>query len=672
MFRTALLSCTALALLSAPAAAADGLTLKRVLLSTGGVGYFEHEAAVSGDAELVLEVRRDQVDDVLKSIVVYDDRGGVGTITLPGEEPLRDSFRELPFGPEALESPVALLNALKGAEVRIAGARELSGKLLSVTAEALTLPNGGGMATRHRVSLLTADGLRQAVLEETESLRFADPALQAQVDAALDAAAKHGTRERRRLSIRTTGTDARMVRVAYVVAAPLWKATYRLTLPAGAGEQGDLQGWAVLENMSGQDWTGIELTVVSGNPVTFRQALYAAYYVDRPEVPVEVAGRVLPRLDEGSMPVPMAAARDRAAMAPPAPAASVAAPDAVPTPELHAPKRAAPPVAAAAAEAATQVLFRYPQPVTLPQGNSLLMPIVARTVPAARLALYQPQTHPRHPLAAVRLSNDGGTGLPPGVLTLYERDGAAVSYVGDAQLAALPAGEQRLLSVAVDQKVTVDRNEQPSRTLSRATIADGVLTLTTTERQSTTYTIAGAAREPRTVIVEHPRRQGWTLVEPAGTETRDATPTAYRLPVTVPAGATVTLTAAAERPRLERIGLTDLPPERLGAYASAAELPAAVREALTRVAALRATLAEREQRAAAVERERADVVADQQRQRENLQALPANSDLARRTIARMAEQEAQLDRLGKDLTAARRETEEARRALADYVRGLNV
>ena len=669
MIRPTLLALTATLVLAPPVLAADGLTLKRVLLSTGGVGYFEHEATVNGDAELTLEVRRDQVDDVLKSIVVYDDRGGVGTIGLPGEEPLRELFRELPFGPEALESPIALLNALKGAEVRAAGSREITGRLLSVTEEAVALPDGAGTTVRHRVSLMTQAGLQQVLLEDSEALRLVDPALQAQVDAALAASARHTARDRRRLTIRATGDGARTVRVAYVVAAPLCKATYRLTLPAGEAKAGDLQGWAVLENMSGADWNGVELTVVSGNPVTFRQALYTAYYVNRPEVPVEVLGRVLPRPDEGTVAVPMAAARgDEAAYAPPAPGAGAPAAMVKMAP---APQRPAQPAAAEATEATTQVVFRYPQPVSAPNGSSLLLPIVARAVPAARIDLYQPGTQPRHPLAAVRLDNDAGTGLPPGVLTLYERDGGNVAYVGDAQLPALPAGEQRLLSVAVDQKVKVDRNEQPSQTLSRATIADGLLQLTITERQTTTYTLAGAAREARTVLVEHPRRAGWTLVEPAG-GVRNTTPGAYRLPVEVPAGGTATLTVAAERPRQEQLSLTDLSSDRINVYAAAAELPAAVREALARVATLRATVAERERRIGTVEHERNETVADQVRLRENLQALPQNSDLGRRTAAKMGDLETQLERLGKDLATARKEADDARRALADYVRGLKL
>ena len=79
----------------APAGAAPGeLSLKRVMLSSGGVGYFEYAAEIEGDVELELRVRLDQVDDVLKSIVVYDDAGGVGQVSLPGREPLTQSWKD--------------------------------------------------------------------------------------------------------------------------------------------------------------------------------------------------------------------------------------------------------------------------------------------------------------------------------------------------------------------------------------------------------------------------------------------------------------------------------------------------------------------------------------------------------------------------------------------------
>ncbi|KAA0573921.1 hypothetical protein FZ983_28695 [Azospirillum sp. B21] len=728
MTRAILLASTAL-LMAAPGAlaatgTADGpggngpgsgqLALTRVLLSTGGVGYFEYEATVTGDADLSLEVRRDQVDDVLKSIVVYDDKGGVGTIGLPGAEPLDTAFRELPFSPGDLTSPAALLSAMQGAEVTAGGSHQLTGRLMSVTEETVRLPgNDGATATRHRVTLMTAEGLRQLVLEEADTLRFTDPAVQAQIDKALSAVADNARRERRRLTVHSNAprdpqtAGERRVRVGYVAATPLWKATYRLSLGTdGAAAQngqasdgkaqdgkGALQGWAVLENLSGEDWRGVDLTVVSGNPVTLRQALYTPYFVERPEVPVEVLGRVLPSADEGTVTLDEARAAMRpqaeSSRAAPPPAAAMAAPAPAPMAEPLAktapygsaagtPAVAAVRSAEAGAAEGAQVLFRYPQPVSVPNGGTLMMPIAARALPVERVALYQPASDGRHPLASLRLRNDGDTALPPGLLTFYDRasksdgsGGAASAYVGDARMATLPAGDSRLLSFAVDQAVTIDREEKPGRRLSRATIADGVLTLSVTDRQSTTYTVAGAPDGDRSLIIEHPRRPGWELAEPAGGKP-DATAAAYRLPLAVPAGKTVTLTATLERPRQERIVLTDLTADQIAARADAAELPAEVRQALTTLAGLRAAVAEKERRIAELERDRAERIADQDRLRENLKALPAGSDLHKRTLAKMAEAENRLDALARDLMTARGEAEAARQTLRERVKALAI
>src|SRR5690606_16569623 len=105
--------------------------------------------------------------------------------------------------------------------------------------------------------------------------------------------------------------------------------------------------------------------------------------------------------------------------------------------------------------------------------------------------------------------------LPPGVITLYERDASGtVSYVGDAQLSVLPAGETRLISYALDQKVTVRAESRGSQTVTEVAIAQGVMTLTSREVHRTTYEIEGPAKEERVVLIEHPRWSGWTLVEP--------------------------------------------------------------------------------------------------------------------------------------------------------------
>ena len=653
------------------------LELRRVLLSTGGVGYFEYEATVVGDAILSLPVRLDQVDDVLKSVIVFDDRGGVGTISLPGREPLRDVFRELPFGVADLSSPVNLLNALRGAEIETLGDRTVSGRLLSVAAEQVRLPGDGGTLTRHRLSVLTDEGVRQVVLEETDAVRFLDPDLQADIDRALAAVARHGERDRRALELRATGEGERTLRVGYVVEAPLWKTAYRVSLPGtGAGDKGLFQGWAVLENLSGEDWHEVELTVVSGHPVTFRQALYEAYFVDRPEVPVEVLGRILPRPDEGARPAEPRKAADATGQLERDEAATIArvapAPMAQSAPAADRPSRVAPVEAAIGEEAETQVVFRVPHPVSAPAGHSLMVAIVSREVPAERVSLYQPDTHPRHPLASLRLTNDGLTGLPPGILTLYETAGSlGTAFVGDARLTAFPAGEERLVSFALDQKVTVDSETLQTERMTSARLADGVLQLTLRERATTRYAIEGAAGEPRVVVIEHPVRRGWRLVAPKADRV-ETTGGHYRIGQEISPGASVTLDVVQERPVYRRHELLGLDDDQLRVLFEARELPQEVREAMAEIVARRAAIGERERALRRLQDEVDTIMQDQPRLRQNLQTVPRESDLYRRYLAELGEQEDRLAELRRQGDAARTALEEAQEALRAYVRGLNI
>src|SRR6266481_37975 len=280
---------------------AQDLALKRVMLSSGGLGYFEYEATVDGDATLRLTVSLQQVDDVLKSLVVYDDKGGVGGLSLPGREPLAQAFKDLPFDQDSLASPADLLATLKGAEITVGGSRAITGRIVSVQDETVTTNDGKATTKRTRITLLTDRGLQQFILEDAENLQFTDSALRDKVAQALLAIQTNRAKDARTLELSARGQGKRTVRVAYIVEVPVWKASYRLTLGDATAPRSALQGWATVENLSGQDWKDIELTLVSGRPVAFHQALYEAYYVTRPEVPVEVAGRLMPNVDRGAV-----------------------------------------------------------------------------------------------------------------------------------------------------------------------------------------------------------------------------------------------------------------------------------------------------------------------------------------------------------------------------------
>ena len=96
------------------------------------------------------------------------------------------------------------------------------------------------------------------------------------------------------------------------------------------------------------------------------------------------------------------------------------------------------------------------------------------------------------------------------MLTLYDASGAA-TFAGDARLGGLPAGERRLLSFAQDLRTTVERNSTGESQLASLTAAQGVLHITTRQREVLRVTITAPANEARRVLVEIPKEGDRTL-----------------------------------------------------------------------------------------------------------------------------------------------------------------
>ena len=87
----------------------------------------------------------------------------------------------------------------------------------------------------------------------------------------------------------------------------MWKTSYRLVLPDtpkegwqaaqesnAAADRFTIQGWAIVENTTDDDWKDVTLSLVSGRPVSFKMDLYEPLYVYRPQIPVPMVPGVMP------------------------------------------------------------------------------------------------------------------------------------------------------------------------------------------------------------------------------------------------------------------------------------------------------------------------------------------------------------------------------------------
>lgn len=648
----------------AVSAQAEEAPIERVVLSTSGLAQFEHRAHVKGDTVLELPVRLDQVDDVLKSLVVFDPKGRLGGVTLPGKQPLEQVFKDLPFTQAQLDNLPALLTAYRGTVVSAKGpAFDATGKILQVTQETESLGDNKTII-RHRLSLLTEDGVKQAVVEELQFLKFDDKKAQAELARALDSVRDNAATGKRTLAVTLLGKESRDAALSYVVPAPLWKTAYRLVVPAEGKEKGLLQGWAIIENMTAADWNNVDLSLVSGNPVTFRQALYQSYYARRPEVPVQVSGVTLPRVDRGGVAAdalsslaaesaaPQGAMRKamrfNGAAAPMAMAAREVA-EGVDMASTGAGDLASS-VAVPTAETATQVLFRFPDRFSLKAGQSMMLPFISRDVPMERVFLYQPETDARHPLAAVSLRNDGETSLPAGVVTLYEDSALlkGLSFVGDAQLGSLTKGETRFVPYALDAKTVIDRTDKSASTEGKVSASGGIIRVAVKSRVETLYTIKAPEGEARTIVIETPRLSGdYKLVEPSPKEA-EVTETHYRFKVQVAKGETKAFRTVLENQLWQSYGIDDLPVDRLEAWAAGGELSPAARKAFTELAAARRALDAIDTKIGALEQKRDALFRDQERIRENLRSLTAKSDVQQKYLDKLSAQEDEVGKLDRE------------------------
>ena len=663
----------ALLLLPLTAKAQDGgLLLKRVMLSSGGVGYFEYSASVDGDAILGLDVPLEQIDDVLKSLVVFDASGSIANVELPGRDNTNAAFGDVPFGPEALQSPTDYLNALRGTEVTVQGPRPMTGRLLR--AEPVTETIDKTSVKHTRVTLLSGDGLRQFVLEDAETVQVADPVLRDRIGRALEAMRRDSGRSTRHLTLRVKGTGKRVVAAGYVAGAPLWKATYRLVLPSGTETKARMQGWATLENQSGTDWKGVALTLQYGNPVTFRQALYRSYFVQRPEVPVEILGQVLPDIDTKAAAVKAPA--EQAADSMKSASAGMVARGfrmAAPMPGAPAPPPMANPAETAVAlETGEETIFALAQPVDLAAGHTANVPIIDRAVPASRAGLVPFMQ--QHPLSAIRVRNDGGESLPAGVLTLYDSAGGN-SFAGDARLGGLPTGEARLLSFARDLRTTVETGyANQTDLLKSVTVADGVMTFTVRSRQAIRIAATAPATEPRDLLLEVTKEDGAQTLTPEDPKIKIAeeTATAWRVALPLIAGQNRVITLWRDRPVTETIALADGDAAILVSVMGSDKLPPAGRAALQRIIGLRQDLARKEEEAARVTKDTEEVNNDEERIRKNLASVNAADALRGRLTRALDADETKIEQLRKAAADAAAEVEKARRTLTNAIATLKI
>ena len=631
--------------LSATLAQTADLPVKQVVLYKHGVGFFERAGNLGPGESARLDFNASDMNDVLKSLTLTDSGGAkISGLRYDSMDPLSHKLAEFPFQIEGGQSLAAMFDQLKGARVELKlGNDTVAGLIVTGRVVAGT----DKQSEREYLTLMLDSGeMRTVDLSAASVVRFPDAKLQAQFKDYLAALSAARSKDKRSVYIDSSDAKDRVVVASYMIPTAVWKSSYRLIF----GEKGQptLEGWAIVDNTTGEDWTKVQLSLVSGRPISFVSQLYAPKYVQRPgaELADDAAARPVVH-DEaftvnGSVSGGLASvgggggvgngasryyAAANKAMPPPAAAAAPSAgrtmgelmdlaPGMVAGSNARFREVAPSTIVASASAGELGELFEYriAQPVTIRKDESAMLPFLQQAIDSRKLLIYSDHSS-QHPTNAAELTNSTGKTLDGGPITVY--DGGA--YGGEALMETLKAGDKRLISYAVDLGTRITEAFKSKTAMVRAIHANrGMMTVQSAMEETRTYTIRNVDQNAKTLILEHPLRDGYTLLNQKPSE---KTANAYRFEIALAADKSQEFAVNEEHVLFESYQVTNVTRDFLGTYIQNRTLSDSGRRQLQRIADEKSQVADNDRAIEDNRNQIRDLTGDEDRIRQNINSL---------------------------------------------------
>jgi hypothetical protein len=449
------------------------------------------------------------------------------------------------------------LRALRGAEVHlVTDDGTFEGRMVGIDSM-------GTAEKGQQLSILDESGtVRIIPVDEVEALKIIDSTLANGLVKGLDISlGKEAWRSvELKVFLNKDANQNRDLLVSYLVEMPTWKSSYRLVLE----KQNEplLQGWAVIDNVSGADWKDVKLTLTTGSPVSFHYNLYTPRFVSRPDLtPYHTLG-IAPPVAESTVatappPPPRSASRlykaekkkrrggfgGRSRRAAPASKAALGDGAAFDV-EEYAPEE--PEMGMDAlydsmrVQAKTQKvgsLYRFDlqDPMTVPNRSSTMIALINTRIPGKAIYSYNPrsgvQAAYKHPFRAVAIRNQAGSVLEPGPMAII-RNG---QYVGEGLIQRIEKGQDSYISYALDTAVNVTASTSSGHEVAGLVkISRGVIHTKSFSIYRHNYTVQASKEDGEAIplLVSIPKRPGWELEAKGGKkESETATSLYYSMPV---------------------------------------------------------------------------------------------------------------------------------------------
>lgn len=651
-----LFSIAASALLACAMDAAE-IPLRKVVMYSSGVSYFEHGGVVKDDDVVSLHFTAQQMDNLLKSLVVRDFGGGtIGSIEYPAQNPLEKSLEAFPINVAGNLSRSDLLSQLRGAKVDFVFSqkRNLSGIVLGIESDQIVDSSGARISKPARVAVLTDDGSIQALnLDEIRSFTPNDPELVKELSKALATLSSEKNAQRKPFTIRFNGKGERKIVFGYVLDTPIWKCSYRLNLNDDGSAR--LQGWAIVENQTDSDWTNLNLSLVSGDPIFLRAPLYASVY--NPATELREKNKAYKRKNENW---------SLKANEKPAPAVFNAMSSADASVAYESGSLFQGEISknlASGEEIGALFEYKIPAPVTLPRRQATMLELLAADVPTEKVLACDPSVS-SSVYNAFFMKNDTGKLLLRGPLAVYD----AGAYGGDSEMPLLAIGGDVVARYGISADVKADpMNDSFSETVSLKA-ARGVLTIKRILKNKRKYVFRNQSEEKKTLILYSPVMDGWKLIEAVSKpwRTEDGK---NRFRVELPGNQTTEFFVVSERTLSEEVQLRPDNWNQLSGIVAKGSLSDEQKAAWGKAVELQQKVVAAERAVKDCEAKLKELSDNQARTRNNLDRLSrvSENEFHRQLVERLLEEGKTIDAEQLRLQELRTAHRQAQKALEDYL-----
>ncbi len=676
---------------SAVTSQTDVLPIRRVILYSNGVAYIERRGFVSGNAEVNLSFKQSQVDDVLKSMIVLDlGQGKIGAVSYNSSAPVSARMSEIPFSVNPVTAEgggiAGVLSQLQGAKVAVASAKGVViGSVLTV--ERKTIRGEKETSTTNVLVIASESGeISSFDLSEVRSVKLLDEGTRKDLNEFANATASARRLDAKTITVTSEGSGQREMVVSYTIAAPIWKTTYRVVLDADG--KPFFQGWAIVDNVSEEDWQSVQLSLVSGSPISFIQNLQKPFYRYRPVVPTPQDLQLQPQIyepqsgsgqvqtnissqrienlpkgtnftsmlkaapgtrPEGGFAVDGASGSENTFITDGQEVSNFRAGAISQTKISDALMSANSGVSAAATGDEIGDLFEYriEQPVTVERNRSALIPIVQTKMEGERVSVYNESVRQDRPFSGVLLQNTTNLTLESGSMTVLDNN----AYAGEALMERLKSKEQRLISFALDLgthvRVRSKGDREPAKLIKAV---NGVFQVHYFQSSEKVYQISNQTDRPKVLYIEYPIRDGWELSDNSPKPDYQ-TQRYYRFRVELKGLEEKEITISLRQPLMDTYQLTSLSKNELELFVARRYINEETRAKLTKLIDIRTSIAQLDAKLEAFDDEVEKIEADQKRLRENIESLSKTAEaktLIARYIAKAGEQETRLEEMEKE------------------------